>query len=124
MEGNYEKSLHNITDNDIHVGFVYALACDEQTGDISEITVIEGNLDNKVESNIYKFDEADIIGYGESAINPYTLEQHTITSEPADDGASAIISGNIPRGAFIKPFSAVGGKCTFTRHSRVNFIFH
>ena len=81
-----------------HVGFVAELIFDEATNEPTKIKTIEGNWNDEVCCNYYSVDDERILGYGELPENP---EENyvTIESNPAADGAVAVISGNLPEGA-------------------------
>ena len=94
-------NLDKLADSD-HVALVYEVG----TG---SFTSIEGNWGGKVCSVKRDYTDKDIIGYGELPENPLmtdvTLQTEvvrTIKSEPASDGAVAVVTGMIPDGAIIE----------------------
>lgn len=74
-----------------HVGIVY----ENEPG---QIVTIDGNNPGQVEHKFYLHDDARILGYGEMPAATVLVE-NTIESAPAEDGAVAVITGCLPKGA-------------------------
>lgn len=92
-----------------HVGFVEEVteATEEAEGTPAQLITIESNSADKVQNVTYDFDDERILGYGEIPENEnYKIEipgselfYTKIKSEPAEDGAIAVISGALPDNA-------------------------
>lgn len=80
-----------------HVGLVSGIVTDKTTGAALKIKTIEGDKDNEVISGLYALGDEKVLGF--AALPALPLEISTIQSQPASDGAIAVVSGNLPAGA-------------------------
>ena len=89
-----EQATHDVD----HVGLVYELIEATDTKP-AQIKTIEGNNGNTVAYHTYDLDDVRLLGYGQLPENPDFLKFQEITSDPASDGATVTIGGNLPKDA-------------------------
>lgn len=73
-----------------HVGIVARVP--DETGEIYDLTVIEGNSSNRVQYVSYETDDPRIIGFGKLPINPEQESSFSLTAA-ADNGVLVHLSG-------------------------------